>query len=77
MDFTLYPNPAKGIVSFNTEFVEAGGKITVTDMFGKTVKVMPLSLGTNLIDVSSLSKGFYIVSMITADGKKTKKLIVE
>jgi hypothetical protein len=76
-DFTLYPNPAKGRVSFNTEFAEAGGRITVTDMFGKTVRTLPLSIGTNNIDISALSKGFYIVSMITKNGMKTKKLIVE
>ncbi len=76
-DFTLYPNPAKGSVAFNAELVEAGGKIVVTDMFGKTVKAQALSLGTNTINISTLSKGFYLVSVITNDGKKTKKLVVE
>ncbi len=77
LDFTLFPNPAKGLVSFNTEFAEAGGKIVLTDMFGKTIRIQALSLGTNTIDIGSISKGFYLVSVITTDGKKTKKLIIE
>jgi subtilisin-like proprotein convertase family protein len=76
-DFNLYPNPAKGSVSFNAEFAEAGGRIVLTDMYGKTVKTQMLSLGTNTIDINNLSKGFYLVNIITIDGKKTKKLIVE
>lgn len=76
-DFNLYPNPAKGSVSFNAEFAEAGGRILLTDMYGKTVKTQMLTLGTNTIDINNLSKGFYLVNIITIDGKKTKKLIVE
>ncbi len=76
-DFNLYPNPAKGSVAFNAEFAEAGGRIVLTDMYGKTVKTQMLSLGTNTIDINNLSKGFYLVNIITIDGKKTKKLIVE
>jgi hypothetical protein len=61
----------------NAEFAEAGGRIVLTDMYGKTVKTQMLSLGTNTIDINNLSKGFYLVNIITIDGKKTKKLIVE
>jgi hypothetical protein len=46
-------------------------------MYGKTVKTQMLTLGTNTIDINNLSKGFYLVNIITIDGKKTKKLIVE
>ncbi len=78
LDFTLYPNPAKGRVSFNIDFVEAGGKVILTDMYGKQVKTQSLSIGTNQVDINTLSKGFYLVSVITNDGSRsTKKLIVE
>jgi hypothetical protein len=77
-DFTLYPNPAKGRVSFNIDFVEAGGRVVLTDMYGKQVKSQSLTIGTNQVDINSLSKGFYLVSVITNDGSRTtKKLIVE
>jgi hypothetical protein len=77
-DFTLYPNPAKGRVSFNIDFVEAGGRVVLTDMYGKQVKSQSLTIGTNQVDINTLSKGFYLVSVITNDGSRTtKKLIVE
>lgn len=77
-DFTLYPNPAKGRVSFNVEFADADGKVVLTDMYGKQLKMQTLSLGTNQIDINNLSKGFYLVSVINNDGTRTtKKLIVE
>jgi hypothetical protein len=78
LDFSLYPNPAKGKVSFNIDFVGAGGRVILTDMFGKQVKTQSLTIGTNQVEISTLSKGFYLVSVITNDGTRTtKKLIVE
>lgn len=77
LDFTLFPNPAKTSVEFNVQLVEAGGKVVVNDMFGREVKQQALSLGTNKIDISNLSTGFYIVNVITAQGKVSKKLSVE
>jgi subtilisin-like proprotein convertase family protein len=77
VNFSLYPNPAKDNLVVTTDFVEIGGQITVTDLFGKQLKSIPLSLGNNQIDISKFSKGMYLVSVITNDGKKTKKLIVE
>ncbi len=77
VDFTLSPNPAKGSVTIVTQYVQSGGQIIVTDLFGKQVKVQTLSLGSNKLDISNLSKGLYLVNIITNEGKKTKKLIVE
>ena len=77
VDFTLYPNPAKGSVAITTQLVENGGQIIVTDIFGKRVRVQALSLGTNNIDISNLSKGLYLVNVITNDGTKVKKLVIE
>ena len=76
-DFTIYPNPAKSIVNLNIDFLVGAGSIVVTDLYGKIVKTQALSLGTNTIDVATLSKGMYFVSTITNEGKTTKKLVVE
>ena len=73
----MYPNPAKNSVLIKAEYVIAGGKIVVTDLLGKTVKSQPMSLGNNLIDISNLTKGIYLVNMITKEGSKAQKLIVE
>ncbi len=76
-DFTMYPNPAKSFISLNVDKLIGNGTIVVTDLYGKQVKVQTLSMGNNMIDVASLAKGFYLVSVITNDGKTTKKLVVE
>ena len=75
--FTMYPNPAKGFINLNVETLIGKGSIVVTDLYGKTVKNQALSMGSNTVNISNLSKGFYLVSVITSEGKTTKKLVVE
>ena len=75
--FTMYPNPAKGYINLNVETLVGAGGIVVTDLYGKTVKTQALSMGSNTVNVSNLSKGMYFVSTITNEGKTTKKLVVE
>ena len=75
--FTMYPNPAKGLINLNVESLIGKGSIVVTDLYGKTIKTQSLSMGTNTVDIANLSKGMYFVSTITNEGKTTKKLIVE
>jgi len=36
-----------------------------------------MSLGNNSIDISTLNKGFYLISLIVDNKVQTKKLIVE
>jgi hypothetical protein len=76
-EFSMYPNPAKGFINLNVETLVGTGSIVVTDLYGKTVKNQVLSMGTNTVNIANLSKGFYLVSIITSEGKNTKKLIVE
>jgi phage-related protein len=76
-DFTLYPNPAKGLINLNVETLIGAGSIVITDLYGKQVKTQNLSMGTNTVDIANLSKGMYFVSTITNEGKTTKKLVVE
>jgi hypothetical protein len=75
--FTMYPNPAKGFINLNVETLIGAGSIIVADLYGKSVKTQNLSMGTNSVNISNLSKGFYLVSIITSEGKTTKKLVVE
>ena len=76
-DFTVYPNPAKNVINVNIETLVGNGQIIVTDLFGKTVKTQSLSMGNNAINIASLTKGFYLVSVITNAGKNTQKFVVE
>ncbi|MCX6209882.1 MAG: T9SS type A sorting domain-containing protein [Bacteroidetes bacterium] len=74
---TIYPNPASTVVNLRADKFIGTGSIIVTDLFGKQFKQQALSLGTNTIDVSALSKGVYFVTVVTSEGRKTEKLIVE
>lgn len=73
----LYPNPAKNSVNIKADFITAGATLTITNLVGKQLKVQNLSLGNNNVDITSLPRGFYMVSIQTAEGRKTQKLIVE
>jgi hypothetical protein len=75
--WALFPNPARTFISLNVETLIGRGSIIVTDLYGKTIKTQPLSMGTNTVDIAKLAKGMYFVSVITSEGKTTKKLIVE
>ena len=76
-EFSMYPNPAKSLININVETLIGKGSIVVTDLYGKAVKTQNLSMGTNTVDIANLAKGFYLVSMITSEGKTIKKLVVE
>ncbi len=76
-EFTVYPNPAKGMVNLQVNKLIGAGSIVITDLYGKQVKIQALSIGNNGVDISNLSKGFYLISIITSEGKTTKKLVVE
>jgi hypothetical protein len=76
-EVVIYPNPTKGLVNLYVETLVGKGNIVIADVYGKQVKTQPLNLGTNTVDIASLSKGIYFVSVITNEGKTTKKLVVE
>jgi hypothetical protein len=75
--FAFYPNPVRSIISLYLKTLVGAGSIVVTDLYGKQVKLQALSMGANTVDVSNLLKGIYFVSVITSEGKNTKKLVVE
>ncbi|CAF3774793.1 unnamed protein product [Rotaria sp. Silwood1] len=73
----LYPNPAHSLVNLKIDKLIGTGSIIITDLYGKQVKQQTLSLGINIIDVSNLAKGMYLVSIVTDQGKQTQKIVVE
>ena len=77
LSINLFPNPAHATVSLKIDRLIGAGTIIVTDLYGKQQIQQPLSMGINTINVASFAKGMYFVSLITSEGKKTEKLIVE
>jgi hypothetical protein len=82
-DMQLYPNPASGDVAITyTLSKRSDVRIEVLDLLGKQVQVVerenriPGVHLTNL-DISTISKGVYFVSLKTENGVVAKRLIVE
>lgn len=71
-EFSTYPNPVKDVLNINTK--EPLQKISVIDLLGRTVLTPNVSKEVNL---SSLNKGVYILSLESANGISTKKIIKE
>lgn len=76
--FTLFPNPAKGIVNLQLADAYANSNVMVTDNTGRLITDINTDNQTNvLIDVSTFAKGMYYVTFNTGTGKYVKKLVVE
>jgi uncharacterized repeat protein (TIGR01451 family) len=69
-DFVLYPNPAKNSISVQTDAIVKN--INIYNALGQLVKT---ASAQTTIDISELSRGSYIVQIISDKGKANKKLI--
>ncbi len=76
-DFLMYPNPSHSSFNLRVDWLVGSGSMTITDLYGKQVAEQILSLGTNTINIGNLNKGIYLVSIITSEGRKTQKLVIE
>ena len=78
--FELMPNPASGEVCIVTEGEGfEGGTLAVRDAAGREVLRKELARGTRkcTLKVSDLPAGTYFVTLTTAKGTSTRKLIIE
>ena len=74
----VYPNPTSTIVNVqfimnNVQLEDAG--MQVLDMYGKLVKVIPITGETTSINVSDLADGVYFVRLRTDAGTVTKRFV--
>jgi len=72
-NFTIYPNPAKDILTITLENNEILEKVTIYNNLGQKIK----TISQNTVDISNLAKGLYFVEVTTNKGKASKKVIVE
>jgi hypothetical protein len=74
---SIYPNPSNGLVTVVMSTVNSGTTLYVTDMIGKEVfKSVVTDTNTNL-DLSSLQKGLYMVTVANGQNKHIQKLIIQ
>jgi len=69
---TVYPNPAKTIITIANTFGETINSIIVTNVCGKTV--IQQDTASNLIDVEQLPSGMYFLKVTTGTGQQILKI---
>lgn len=74
-NFTFYPNPVKNILtlSYNQEI----STVEVFNLLGQRVSSFKINANSAQVDMSSLSKGAYMVKVTSNDQVKTIKVIKE
>ncbi|WP_452232199.1 T9SS type A sorting domain-containing protein [Lacinutrix sp. MEBiC02595] len=75
IDFRMYPNPATTQVNINLNVPVA--KLALYTVSGQFLLEKQIEQGNNTLDVSSLSSGLYIATIITEESKRTKKLVIQ
>ncbi|WP_284652743.1 T9SS type A sorting domain-containing protein [Flavobacterium terrisoli] len=79
-DFVFYPNPVSDMVTIKVKNNGTISNIAVYDVLGKMIIAQKptTALSTQTLDMSSVSKGMYLLEVTTdANLKVVKKLIVE
>ena len=71
--FRLYPNPANSSFVVETEFSDA--RISIQHVHGGELLRVSLQRGHNEVDISHLPAGVYVVTLTTAQGSTSTRLI--
>ncbi|KGL58953.1 leucine-rich repeat domain-containing protein [Polaribacter sp. Hel1_85] len=71
--FKLYPNPVQNSLQIRNDSNNKILSIEIFNLLGKKIQVVNNPL--NLIDVSQLSKGIYLMNIITEKGRTTKRIM--
>lgn len=70
--FRIYPNPTSGIVNIQMLGNETIKKVTINTILGQTIMI---SENTSIVDIGSLTKGTYFITVTTKSGSETKKIV--
>lgn len=73
--FGIYPNPGKSSIKVATEN-EENATIIITTLSGVKLLSQKVDSKETTVDVSSLSAGMYIVTIVSAEGSKSEKLTI-
>lgn len=67
----IYPNPSNGIINIGNKNLK---KIVVYDITGKKIKELKAS---SQIDLSDVTKGIYLINLISDDGVTVNKIVLQ
>ena len=74
---TYYPNPVSNSKLYIKTTKNMCKDITITDVLGKLVLVAIVEEGKELLDISRLGKGVYLIRIEEDNKVETRKLIVK
>ena len=78
MNVEVYPNPTNAILNVSIPSdVEGTVEVRLMDVAGNLVATKTVVAGINRLDVSSLSKGVYLLDMRTETGVFTRRVIID
>lgn len=76
LTLTVYPNPVtKGVL-----YIDASAncsRIELMDISGKIIKAINVRGMKHSLNVNDIAKGTYFISVITTEGKKVEKILIE
>ena len=74
---SVYPNPAKDMITISNDVNAVVSIIEITDLNGRIVKTKSLDATQGQISTSDLATGVYMMKIVTDQGTATKKIIKE
>lgn len=72
---SIYPNPATDVVTLAG--LPSNGTIQLIDNQGKIIQTVVSQAGTQSIDLSNVTPGAYILSIVTENGTAAQHIVVE
>ena len=76
-NITLFPNPAKNVITIQSESELKNSNVQLLNALGQTVKSISIENTTTSINISDLNSGIYFVQLNYNNQKLIKKIIKE
>lgn len=74
--FNVYPNPATSYINVSVDDITPGAYVKIIGISGKVLMQMQLNSTKEVIDISNLTQGTYIIQIET-QGKRDRKLFIK
>jgi hypothetical protein len=75
-NISIYPNPAKNVLTVEGLMVDEKSTLVLTDMLGNTVKQMPFNTPHITLNITDLSEGIYNLSISGKEGVVNKRVVI-
>ena len=76
-DFFISPNPNNGEFEINLSYLKSNTRLEILDLSGKLIYENIIDSRNKSVNINSISRGVYLISLIENGNRKTKKLIIK